>query len=79
MRKAILSPRYGAQEIPELETLEQAEEAGTYAVAGYDCPVSIQPVTEYGEECLRVSCPDALFFWGDDGNRYYALETGRFA
>ena len=54
MKKAILSPRYGAQEIPELETLEQ------------------------GEECLRVSCPDALFFWGDDGNRYYALETGRF-
>ena len=67
------------QEIPELENLEQAEEAGTYAVAGYDCPVNIQPVTEYGEECLRVSCPDALFFWGDDGNRYYALETGRFA
>nr|DAP96681.1 MAG TPA: hypothetical protein [Caudoviricetes sp.] len=79
MKKAILSPGYGVQEIPELENLEQAEEAGTYAVAGYDCPVNIQPVTEYGEECLRVSCPDALFFWGDDGNRYYALETGRFA
>lgn len=78
MKKAILSPRYGAQEIPELETLGRAEEAGTYAVAGYDCPVSIQPVTEYGEECLRASYPDAIFFWGDDGNRYFALKTGEF-
>lgn len=78
MRKAILSPRYGAQEIPELETLEQAEEAGTYAVVGYDRPVNIQPVTSYGEECLRASYPDAIFFWGDDATRYCALETGRF-
>lgn len=77
--KAILSPRYGAQEIPELETLEQAEEAGTYAVPGYDCPVNIQPVTEYGEECLRESYPYAVFFCGDNGMRYFAVKTGEFA
>lgn len=79
MKKAILSPGYGVQEIPELENLEQAEEAGTYAISGYDRPVNIQSVTEYGEECLRQSYPCAIFFWGDDGNRYYALKTGRFA
>lgn len=79
MRKAVLNPRYGVQEVPELETLEHAEEAGTYAVAGYDRPVNIQPVTEYGEECLRQSYPYAIFFWGDDGDRYFALKTGEFA
>lgn len=78
MKKAVLGLGYGAQDIPELEALEQAEEAGTYAVAGYDCPVSIQPVTEYGEECLRQSYPHAIFFWGDDGDRYFALKTGAF-
>lgn len=78
MKKAILSPGYGAQEIPEPETLEQAEEAGTYAIAGYDCPVNIQPVTEYGEECLRQSYPHAIFFLADDGNRYFGIKTGEF-
>ena len=34
MKKAILSPRYGAQEIPELETLEQAEEAASRILSG---------------------------------------------
>lgn len=79
MKKAILSPGYGVQEIPELENLEQAEEAGTYAISGYDRPVNIQPVTSYGEECLRESCPSSVFFVGDDGNRYFALKTGEFA
>ena len=61
MKKAILSKFHGAQEIPELETLELVEEAGTYAVTGYDKPVNVQPVTEYGAEQISVQFPQADF------------------
>lgn len=78
MKKAILSKFYGVQEIPELETLELVEEAGTYAVTGYDKPVNVQPVTEYGAEQISVQFPQAVFFTGADGRHYFALKCGRF-
>lgn len=78
MRKAILNHFYGAQELPELEYLEQAEEANTYAVKGYERPVSVEPVTEYDEEQIRIQYPQAIFFEGADGRRYYAMQCGEF-
>ena len=78
MRKAILSPAYGAQEIPELETLDQVEEAGTYAIKGYDRPVSVQPVTSYGASEIGRQYSGAFFFEGADGRTYYGMKCGEF-
>lgn len=78
MKKAILNKFYGVQEIPELEHLEQAEEAGTYAVSGYSRPLNIQPVTDYGAEHIRRQFPQAVFFTGADGRHYFALKCGKF-
>lgn len=79
MRKAILNRCYGEQEIPELETIEQAEEAGAYAVKGYDRPVYVQPVTSYGASEIGRQYPNAFFFEGADGRTYYGMRTGEFA
>lgn len=79
MRKAILSPAYGAQEIPEVEFQADIKEPGTYAVTGYDRPVNVQPVTEYGAEQIRSQYPNAIFFEGADGGNWYGIRTGKFA
>lgn len=76
--KAILNHFYGEQEIPEIDVLEQIEEAGTYAVNGYDRPVHVQPVTSYGESEIHRQHPSAVFFEGADGRRYYAMQCGEF-
>ena len=78
MRKAILNHYYGEQEIPEFEALDQIEEAGTYAVKGFDRPVSVEPVTSYGASEIRRQHPSAVFFGGADGRRYYAMQCGEF-
>lgn len=78
MRKAILSPYYGEQEIPEVNGLEEIEEAGTYAVAGYDLPVSVEPVTDYGASEISRQHPSAFFFGGADGRTYYGMRCGEF-
>lgn len=78
MKKAILSPAYGAQEIPELEDLGQVEEAGTYAVKGYDRPVHVQPVTSYGTSEIERRYSNAFFFEGADGRTYYGMKCGEF-
>ena len=60
MRRAILCPYYGEQEIPEVDSLEEIEEAGTYAVAGYDRPVYVEPVTDYGKSAILRQYPIAF-------------------
>lgn len=78
MKKAIFSPAYGAQEIPEVESLDEIEEAGTYAVKGFDRPVSVEPVTSYGASEIRRQHPSAFFFVGADGRTYYGMRCGDF-
>ena len=78
MKKAIFSPAYGAQEIQELETLEEIEEAGAYAIKGYDRPVSVEPVTPYGASEISRQHPSAFFFEGADGRTYYGMKCGEF-
>ena len=46
MRKAYFY--WGLQELPEVETLEEIEEDGLYAVAGWKTPVSVQTATDFG-------------------------------
>lgn len=77
--KALLNEFYGEQEIPELEDLGQVEEAGTYAVKGYDRPVSVEPVTSYGASEISRQHPSAFFFEGADGRAYYGMKCGEFA
>ena len=77
--KALLNSFYGVQEIPEVEMLEQIEEAGTYAVKGYDRPVSVEPVTDYGKSALLRQCPGSVFFVGADNRDYYGMRCGEFA
>lgn len=69
---------YTIQNIPEAATLEEIEESGTYAVTGFDRPVNVAPVTEYGEEQIRSQYETAFFFTGADGSRFYGIRTGEF-
>ena len=79
MKKAVFSPCYGAQEIPEVNSLGEIEEAGTYAVTGYDRPVNVMAVTPYGESELSRQYPSAIFFIGADGITYCGMQCGEFA
>ena len=66
------------QDLPEVAELEEIREAGTYAVSGFDRPVNVAPVTEYGEEQIRNQYETAFFFTGADGSRFYGIRTGEF-
>lgn len=66
------------QDRPEVAGIEKIQEAGTYAVAGFDRPVNVAPVTEYGEEQIRSQHETAFFFNGADGSRFYGIRTGEF-
>lgn len=66
------------QDLPEVADLGENEEAGTYAVSGFDKPVNVAPVTEYGEEQIRSQYESAFFFTGADGSRFYGIRTGEF-
>lgn len=76
MRKAYFY--WGLQELPEVETLEEIEEDGLYAVAGWKTPVSVQTVTVFGEEQISAQYPKTRFFYGADGVRRCAMGTGSF-
>lgn len=78
MRRALLCPYYGEQEIPEVDSLEEIEEAGTYAVAGYDRPVYVEPVTDYGKSAILRQYPNSVFFVGADNRDYYGMKCGEF-
>ena len=69
---------WGAQELPEVEALEEIEEDGLYAVTGWKTPVSVQTVTVFGEEQISAQYPKTRFFYGADGVRRYAIGTGEF-
>lgn len=77
--KVLLNSFYGVQEIHEVDDLEDIEEAGTYAVKGYDRPVSVEPVTPYGESEIGRRYPNTIFFVGADGRTYYGMKCGEFA
>lgn len=76
MRKAYFY--WGLQELPEVETLEEIEEDGLYAVEGWKTPASVQTATDFGEEQISAQHPKTRFFYGDDGVRGYAIGTGEF-
>ena len=78
MRKAILCTFYVEQEIPEVNSLEEIEEAGTYAVAGYDQPVYVAPVKSYGGMEILRTCSNAFFFEGADGGTYCGKRCGEY-
>ena len=76
--KAVLNSFYGVQEIPEVESLEEIEESGTYAVKGFDRPVCVEPVTDYGKSAIMRQYPSSLFFVGADNRDYYGMRCGEF-
>lgn len=78
MRKAILPIYYREQEIPEVNSLEEIEEAGTYAVAGYDRPIYVEPVTDYGKSAFIRQYVSSVFFVGADNRDYYGMKCGEF-
>lgn len=65
-----------AIEIPAVNTLEDIAEDGIYAVNGFDRPVSVEKVTEYGKEALSGQVGG--FFTGADGVSRYYMETGKY-
>lgn len=77
-RTAYFMNGFYKQEIPVVGSLEEIEADGLYAVSGYETPVSVEHVTEYGEEQIAAQYPGAKFFDGADGVRRYAIGTGSF-
>lgn len=69
MKETVLSSYYGAQEIPEVNSLAEIEEAGTY----------VEPVTAYGVSEISRLYPSAVLFEGADGRIYYGMLCGEFA
>lgn len=69
---------WGEQELPEVQSLEEIEADGLYAVNGWKTPVSVEHVTPYGESQISQQHPQAVFFYGSDGVRRYAIGTGKF-
>ena len=78
MRMASFCGGFYTQEIPVVGSLEEIGEDGLYAVNGWKTPVSAEKVTPYGESQISARHPKAVFFYGADGIRRYAIGTGKF-
>ena len=63
----------GKMGFEEIESLENVSDDGTYMLSNGQL-WSVEHVTPYGEEQLSQRYSDMLFFNGEDGRRYYALE-----
>lgn len=77
MRKAKLAG-WSIQDIEEVDYLEDIEAPGNYAVKGFKYPVNVVEVTNYGAAVLSKERPQGKLFYGADGCRYFAEETGEF-
>lgn len=63
----------GKMRFEEIESLENVSDDGAYMLPNGQL-WSVEHVTPYGEEQLSQRYSDMLFFNGEDGRRYYALE-----
>lgn len=77
MRKAKLAG-WSIQDIEEVDYLEDIEVPGTYAVKGFELPMNVMEVTNYGAAVLSKQYPYGKLFYGADGKRYFAMGTGEF-